>query len=119
MTNIPKLPLASLNNNMDCAILTAKSPVYQYEGGKRVSDIPVAQRLNVILPGNCFSAITVKINTSIDPLPEITDEVIADACATMKPLFVRFKDCFVSVYAMDGLKMSATASSVELIKPGK
>lgn len=119
MANIPKLPLASLNNNMDLVILTAKSAVHQYEGGKRVSDTPIAQRFNVILPGNCFSSITVKISTSIDPLPEITDEIIADACASMKPIFVRFKDCFVSVYAMDGLKMSATASAVELINPSK
>lgn len=119
MANIPKLPLASINSNMDWAILIAKSAVHQYEGGKRVSDIPIAQRVNVLLPGNCFSTITVKISTSVDPLPEITDEMIADACASMKPIFVRFKDCFVSVYAMDGLKMSATASAVELIKPGK
>lgn len=119
MTNIPKLPLASINNNMDWAILIKKSPVYQYEGGKRVSDTPIAQRVNVLLPGNCFSTITVKISTSFDPLPEISDEMIADACASMKPIFVRLKDCFVSVYAMDGLKMSATANTVELIKPGK
>lgn len=119
MASIPKMPFASFNNGMEWAILTGKNSVYKYEGGKRVSDTPIAQRVNVLLPGNCFSAITVKISTSIDPLPEITDEMIADACASMKPIFVRFKDCFVSVYAMDGLKMSATASAVELINPSK
>ena len=119
MSNIPKLPLKSLNGGMDYSILTGKSPVYQYEGGKRVSDTPVAWRYSVLLPGNCFSAITVKIGTDKDFLYEITDELIADACATMKPIFVRFTDCSVSVYAIDGLKMSATASAVELIKSGK
>jgi hypothetical protein len=81
------MPFANFNNGLDWAILTAKNPVYQYEGGKRVSDTPIAQRVNVLLPGNCFSAITVKISTGIDLLPEITEEMIADACASMKPIF--------------------------------
>lgn len=38
----------------------------------------------------------------------------------MKPLFVRFKDCKVSIYSIDGqIKMSANASGVEVVTPSK
>ena len=119
MSNIPKMSLASMNGNMEWTILTGKTPVYQYENGKRISNTPISWRISVLLPGNCFSPISVKINTGDDPLIDITEDMIAEACATMKPIFVRFIDCSVSIYAIDGLKMSASASAVEMIKPTK
>ena len=116
MAKIPSIPLEGLNNGMSYAILTGKKGIYTYLDNKRQSDTPTGWKLDVVLQGNCFSTLSIKINGSADPLPNISEAQIAEACATMKPIFVRFTDCVVSIYALDGLKMSATASGVEIVK---
>lgn len=115
-TKIPSIPLEGINSGMSYCILTGKKPVYPYENNKRQGDTPSSWRLEVILQGNYFSSLSIKINESIDPLPDISETQIFESCATMKPIFVKFKDCAVSIYAIDGLKMSATASGVEIVK---
>ena len=72
-----------------------------------------------MLPGNSFSVLTVKVNNAKDPLPSITDETIAEACESLNPILVRLVDCMVSFFAIDGIRMSATASAIELLKPEK
>lgn len=119
MANIPKLTLEGINKGYDWAILSGKAPIFAYENNKRVSDTPVAWRLTVLLPGNMLSPLTVKVTQATDPLPSVTDEKIEAACASLKLLYVRLTECVISVYAIDGLKMTATASHVELVTPGK
>ena len=118
MANLTNLPFASINGGMEHAILTGKSPIYPYENGKRTGDTPIGWKLTVVLPGNCFTALTVKINNPSEPLPDVSEERIMQACSTLKILLVRLIDCTVSLYAIDGLRMSAVASGVELVKGG-
>lgn len=118
MANLTNLPFASINGGMEHVILTGKSPIYPYENGKRTGDTPVGWRLSVILPGYSFSALTVKINNPSEPLPDITGDKIAQSCSSLKIILVRLIDCTVSLYALDGLKMTAVANGVELVKGG-
>ena len=114
-----EIPFLAVNANMDYAVLTGKRTIYPFADGKRTSDVPTATTITTALQGNGFALLNVKIEGSVDPLPDVTDEAIKAACAAMKPLLIRFKDCKVAIYSIDGLKMSATASGVELVNPSK
>ena len=114
MAKIPPIAFAGFNGGQDWAILTGKSPIYQYQDKKRLSDTPIGWRFKVALQGYCFSTLDVKINESADPLPDIDESQITEACAVMKPIFVRFTDCFVSVYDYDGIKYSGNAKGIAL-----
>ena len=86
----------------------------------RLSDTPEKTNFKVNLPGNCNAELTVSIPGSVDPLAAVTDEQIADGCASLRPILVRFSNCVVSIYTIKGeQKMSATADGVELVKPSK
>ena len=66
-----------------------------------------------------MSQLTVTVEGGTDRLSDITEQDIADACLNLEFIFVRFNNCMVSVYAIDGLKMSAKADIIELIEPKK
>lgn len=119
--SIPPIQFEGLNAGLSWAILTNKSPAYPYDrDGKRQSDTPDKWRYTVALPGNYYTPITVSIETSMDLLANITDEQIAEACASLDPVLVTFDNCFVSIYAIRGeQRMSATASGVKFFQPGK
>lgn len=119
MSIVPKLTVEGINNGFPHVIITGKAPGYSFANGKRLSETPTHWKINVALQGNCLTPLTVKVEGSGDPLPDVTPERIEEACRQMKPLFVRFLDCAISVYAIDGLKMSATASGVELVNLSK
>lgn len=114
------LQFIALNGGLDWAILTGKSPVYHYENGKRTGDIPEKFRYKAIMPGCCYSEISISVPGSIDALAAITDEQIAESCANLRPLLVRFINCTVKVYSKDGeQKLAGTANAVELVKSSK
>lgn len=118
---VPPIVWTGFNGNLNYAILINKSPAYPYnKDGTRQSDTPDKWRYTVALPGNCYTPITVSIETSTDLLANITDEQIAEACASLDPVLVTFDNCFVSIYAIRGeQRMSATASGVKFFQPGK
>ena len=106
----------SANDGHQYAIITRKRLVYPYENGKRLSDVPIATTITVALQGNCFASLNVKIEGSTEWLTELTNEKIKAACSAMKPYLVRFSNCMVSIYTINGeMRMSATASGVELV----
>lgn len=114
---IPPIPLEAINGGLDGAILVGIRPSYPNKDGKRISETPDKIRYDVVLPGNCFAPLTVSIPGSIDTLSQVSDEQIAEGCATLRPLLVRFTNCTVKIYVIKGeQKMSATADSVELVK---
>ena len=115
----PRIPLEGINGGLDGAILVGKKAGYIYVDKKRQGDSPVNFKYDVLLPGNCMSQLTVTIEGSTDRLSAITEQDIADACLNLEFIFVRFNNCMVSIYAIDGLKMSAKADSIELIKTSK
>lgn len=120
MAQIPPLPLEALNGGLDWVVLSGKRPGYPFRDGKRMSDTPEKYNYTVNLPGNCYADLTISIPGSMDALAAVTDEQIAEGCATLRPVLVRFSDCVVKVYSIKGeQKMSATASGVELVKSGK
>lgn len=120
MQQIPPLPLEALNGGLDWVILSGKRPGYPFKDGKRVSDTPEKYNYTVNLPGNCYTELSISIPGSVDALAAVTDEQIAEGCATLRPLLARFANCIVKVYTVKGeQKMSATASGVELVKPSK
>lgn len=119
---MPKLeiPFAAANGGIDCAVLAGKRFIHSYSEGKRTGDTPTATTFTAAMQGNGFTPLNVKIEGSTDPLPGVEDQEIKAACAALKPILVRFKECKVSVYTIEGqMRMSATASGVELIAPNK
>ena len=120
MAKLPLIPYEAINGSLDWAVLVGKRPIYPYEDKKRTSDTPDRVRYDVLLPGNCFTTLGVSIPGNVDALAAITDEQIAEACATLRPLLARFTNCTVKVYTINGeQRMSATASGIELVKASK
>lgn len=111
-----EVSLPAVNNGIDYAILTGKNFAYHYENGKRTDETPTGTKIEVALQGNRFSPLTVKIDGTIDSLPEISDEEIEASCTNMKLIAVRFTDCKIALYSINGnMVMSATATGVELV----
>lgn len=114
MSNKIKTTLAAVNGD-DFAVLTGKTDVYPYDNGKRISDHRTGVRLNVSLQGNRLSPLAVRIEGD-DPLPEISDEQIAELCKQKKFAYVKLINCVVSLYSMNGrMAMSATAGGAEIV----
>ena len=92
MPNRFEIPFSSANGGLDTAILTRVRPVFPYADGKRT------------------------IEGSADLFPGLTDEDIETACKTLKLNFVKFKNCKVQIYTIDGqMRMSGVADGVELV----
>ncbi len=52
----------------------------------------------------------------IDPIPTISDEEIEARCTSTNLVAVRFTECKVSLYSINGqMVMSATAADAELV----
>lgn len=120
MPNKIETTLAAVNGGQDVAILTAKGSVYPFENGKRTSDTPIGTKFTVALQGNRLTTLTVKIEGTSDPLPNVLDEKIEAACNGLKFFLVRFQDCKVALYSIGGqMAMTATSSGIELVNAGK
>lgn len=117
--NKTQIPIEALNGGLDGAILVGKKPGYAYADGKRQGDTPVSWKYDVLLPGNSMSHLTVTIEGSKDKLASITDSAIADACSNLDLILVTLEHCVVTLYAIDGLKMSAVADNIAVIQPDK
>ena len=116
MTKKLEVSLPAVNNGLDYGILCDKSPIYAYENGKKVNEIPIGTKVDVVLPGNHFQPLTVKIEGNPNALPEISSEEIGAACEELKLLAVRFIDCKIALYSINGqMVMSASATAVELV----
>ncbi|MCL1822611.1 MAG: hypothetical protein FWG44_00210 [Oscillospiraceae bacterium] len=111
------LTLAAINGGQETAILTAKADFFPYANGKKSSETPIGVKFTVALQGNKFTSLDVKIK-GVDPLPNVTDEQLTVACATMKYPIVKFTDCKVTLYPTGGI-MTAEASGIELVNGGK
>lgn len=107
--------LAPVNGGLSQAILTSKSPVFEYKDNQRVGELPIAWRFGVVLPGGRFSGLTVKIDGATDPLPELTDESIGEACRA-KAILVTFTDLKVTLYTIKGeLVKSGMATGISVV----
>lgn len=114
-----QLPFEALNGGLDGAILVGKKPGYAYADGKRQGDTPVSWKYDVLLPGNSMSHLTVSVEGSKDRLASIADITIAEGCRNLDFILVRLVNCIVTIYAIDGLKMSAVAEGITMIQPDK
>lgn len=111
--------LSAINGGLDFAMLNEKAEIYSYENGKRVSDTPIGMRLTLALPGARLTQLAVKFDH--DPLPKVTDEMIAEACMSCNFMYVQIPDCVVNVYASSstgGLGMTGTAQTAQLVTLG-
>ena len=112
-----EVTLEAMNDGHKYAICTGKRFVYPFENGKRVGDTPNATNIDVALQGNAFANITIKIDGGAELLPDLTDEDVKAACSAMKPYLVRFENCKISLYTINGeMRASCTASGVELVQ---
>lgn len=108
--------LESINGSLNYCILVGKNPIYAYKDGKKVSDNPTGTKLEVVLPGNRFTPLSVKIEGNVNVLPDITDEQINDSCASLALMPIQLVDCRVSLYSIGGqLIFSATACDAKII----
>lgn len=106
--------LPAVNGGADYGVLTEKAPIYPYENNKRVSDTPIGVRLTLALPGARMSTLAVKFDH--DPLPKVTDEQIAAACASGGFLYAQIPDAVVTLYSTDnGIGMTATAQTAQIV----
>lgn len=101
--------------------IVKKSPIHKYSNGKKVSEEPIGYRILTVCPGARYAALAVRIDSSKDPLPDLTEEDIDKACRSFAPFIVRFsEDCKISLYTIDGqMRMSGTASGVQLVDQNK
>ena len=110
--------LPAVNGGQELAVLTGKRASYPYTDGKR-GETPDGNTFDIAMQGNRLTALSVKV-LGVDPLPNVTDEAISEAVAAGQFPYVRFADCKISVYTMQNeMRMSATATSVELVEPRK
>ena len=93
--------LPSINGGLSYAIITEKIPSFQYTDGKKAGDVPIAWRIGVALQGARYSSLTVKIEGAAEPLPEISNEAIGEACRN-KVIPVSFTDLKVTLYTING-----------------
>lgn len=115
---LPEIPFSALNGGHETALLTSKAPSFPY--GQQERTVPDKWRYGIVLQGSCFTPLTITVAGSEDALPEVTEEMIAEACSELHPIFVKPIGCKIKVYTIDKeTKMSATASSIELVKPSK
>jgi hypothetical protein len=111
--------LQSVNGGLDTCILCSKQDVKNYVDGKPVSDVPAAVKFGVALHGAKLTPLTVRIE-NYSRFTKILDEQISEACAMQKFIIVRFTDCIVKLYTINGqIQMSATASDLEIVNSGK
>lgn len=106
--------LPTVNGGLDFGLLAEKSDLFQYEGGKKVSEERIGVKLTLALPGARLSPLTIKFDH--DPLPKVTDEAIAAANASCQFLYVQVPDCSISLYSTsNGLGMTATGMTAQLV----
>jgi hypothetical protein len=114
MANSLQTNLSAVNDGLDFAVLTGKSPLYRYEGKKRTNDI-IGTRILVKLPGDRLKPLTVKIEGA-DPIPQISDEKIVEEVKALKLHLMEFQNCKITAYAIDGeMVLSATATGVKFV----
>ncbi len=112
--------LAAVNGGVDVALLVGKAPIYPYENNKRMSDIPVGVRLTLALQNARMAQLAVKFDH--DPLPKVSDEEIAEATGNLKFLYVQIPDAVVTLFSgssSNGIGMTATASTAQIVAPNK
>lgn len=119
MANKLIVTLATVNGGLDYCILTAKAPIPLYENGTKLKKSG-GTKLSVLLQGNRFTPLNVKIEGDNNVLPNLTDEQINDACLSLKLIPVRFTDCKITLYSINNnMIMSATASGCEILSNKK
>jgi len=120
MANKIEVNLATVNGGVDFALLVGKDPIYAYESGKKISDNPVGIKLILALQNARMAQLSVKF--SQDPLPKVRDEEIAEATGGCKFLYVQIPDAIVTLFSgsnSNGIGMTATASSAQIVTLGK
>lgn len=106
--------LPAVHNGSDFAILAGKTDTFQYDNGRKVSDVRTGVKLTLVLQNNRFAQLPVKFD--YDPLPDISDQDIADAAASCNYLYVQVPDCVVNLFhTSSGLGMSATATKAQIV----
>ncbi len=101
------------------ALLVGKAPIYPFENNKRMSDIPVGVRLTLALQNARMAQLAVKFDH--DPLPKVSDEEIAEATGSLKFIYVQI-DAVVTLFSgssSNGIGMTATASTAQIVAPNK
>lgn len=94
-------------------ILAGQRKQFKYDGKVR-TDEQQGVCISVAAQGQCFAAFNVKIPNG--QLLPVTDEEIADACAAMKPIFVKFNGFKAKPYPKDNrIAFSCSAESVEIV----
>lgn len=97
-------------------ILTSQAEQYEYINGKK-TDKMSGCRFSVVSPCRNFESFNVKVEGG--KLLRLTDEEIDEACASMKPIWVRFSDFKAKPYASSngkGIAYSCSASGVEIVE---
>jgi len=100
----------------DKVIVTAQTEQYEYVNGERTDRI-TGIKVTVVSPMRNFQSFNVKIEGG--KLLRVTDEEIDEACASMKPIWIRFNDFKAKPYASSngkGIAYSCSASGVEIVE---
>lgn len=104
-----------INSGIEQAILVDKSPVFQYENRKKVSENPIGTRYIVALQGNLLTTIAVKVEGA-DSLKNLKPDYIQDQTSASNFIYVEFAESVVKIYTINGeQKFSASAKSISLV----
>lgn len=80
-----------------------------------MSEVRTGVKLEIALQGARLAPLAVKFDH--DPIPQISDEQIEEACADCNFLFVQIPDCVVNLYSSSsgGIGMTATAQTAKIV----
>ena len=90
----------------------------EYQDGK-VTDKVIGARFEVVSPAKCFEHFSVKIENA--NLFDISDEAIAEACASLKPILVQFIGFTGKLYNgfNNTVNISCSATGIEIVTQEK
>lgn len=96
------------------AILIGQAPLKEYKDGKSTDNV-IGMRFSVACFKNCFDTVTVKVEGA--KALNFTDDEIAEACATLNPMFVTFDGFQGKPYSSNsgGIALTCSAKTIRVI----
>lgn len=106
--------IEAVNGGRTEVFLIGKTVLYARGADGKPTDTVEGVRLDTLLPQNRMTALPIRFTQ--DPIPEVTDSDISDACASLAPIVLRVSGAEVKIYSNPngGMGLTATAETAEI-----
>ncbi len=107
--------IEAVNGGRTEVFLIGKTVLYARGADGKPTDTIEGVRLDTLLPSGHMAPLPIRF--AKDPLPKISDEDLAAACANLQPLILRVSGADVKIYSNPngGMGLTATAEAAEII----